>query len=516
VSETPAVMYLEADDEITTVVRRVREADAERVVVVVPGRSRATSSAVALRLLARGGDESGREVVVVGDALTRSLAVEAGLAAYATLGDARDATAPAIDDRTEVRHAAIHVVRGTDETVVTPSVAVEEVTRPVPVARSSAAPRRSRRRPLVAGVAAIIGLLAVLGLAGAAVLPSATVTIEPATETVGPVPLVIELEDPERLNGTAAASATVTATGEYQRLRPATGDVVLFNWTFFNQEVPAGTFVAAGEQAFATQANVVVPRGQLTSDGRIRAGEVGVAVEAAAPGPAANVPARAIDAIVDRSVDARLRGFPENPERTVENPEATSGGIDQSGTEITRRDVDAAVEALTADLRQQVADEIEQHADAIVVQPELAEPEIAGLDDLAGTRDQPEATISGTLPWEAFTADRDAVTDLARGQVAEDPSPVPEGHGLIPESIEIRIEQASVDDGVMRVEVSATGRTTAQVDSGTVVQRIAGLTADEAEAELAEIGQATVELWPDWVPSVPTMEWRIDVRVVEP
>ena len=83
-SESPAVVYLEADDEITSVVRRVRATDAERVIVVAPGRSRATSSAVALRLLARAGEEAGRDVALVGDALTRSLAAEAGLTAYAT------------------------------------------------------------------------------------------------------------------------------------------------------------------------------------------------------------------------------------------------------------------------------------------------------------------------------------------------------------------------------------------------------------------------------------------------
>jgi hypothetical protein len=445
------------------------------------------------------------------------LAAEAGLAAYTTLADAQSTTEPADDDRTEIRHAAIHVIRGTDETAATPAIPAEEVTRPVPVvpARPAARPSK-RRRPLVAALVAIVALLLALGLAGAAVLPSATVTIEPESETVGPVSLVIEVARPERLSGTAEASATVTATGEYQRLRPATGSVVLFNWTFFNQEVPAGTFVAAGEQAFATQANVVVPRGQLTSDGRIRAGEVGVAVEAAATGPGANVPAGAIDTIVDPSVDARLRGFPENPERTVENPEATSGGIDQSGTEITRRDVDAAVEALTADLREQVADEVAERSEAVVVQQDVAEPEIAGLDDLVGTRDQAEATISGSLPWEAFAADRDELADTARGQFADDPSAVPEGHTLLPESIEITIGQASVDDGVMRVEISVTGRSAAQFDSGTVIERIAGLTRDEAEAALRDLGTASVELWPDWVASVPTMEWRIEVRIVEP
>jgi hypothetical protein len=516
-SETPAVVYLEADDEITSVVRRVRESDAERVLVVVPGRSRATSSAVALRLLTRAGEDSGREVAVVGDALTRSLAVEAGLAAYATLGDARDATAPAVDDRTEVRHAAIHVVRGTDETVATPTVAVEDATRPVPVARPSTAPRRSRRRRLIAAVAAILALLAVVGLAGAVVLPSATITIQPATETVGPVPLVIELEDPERLNGTAEASATVTATGSYEILEPATGTVVLLNWSAFDQPIAAGTLVAAGRQAFETQADVLVQRGSLTAEGTIQAGEATVGVTASAPGPAGNVPAGAIDTILTQDADARLQGgFPENNQRRVVNRAATSGGVDESGIRITRADVEATVEALNADLRQRVGNEIEQIVDAIVVQPELAEPDITGLDDLAGTRDQPEATIRGSLTWEAFSADRDEVMDLARGQFADDPSAVPEGQVLLPESIDIAITEAIADGEALRVDITATGLSAPLVDPGTVAERVTGLTADEAEAELADIGDASVELWPDWVASVPTVEWRIDVRVVEP
>ena len=119
-SDQPAVVYLEADDEITTVVRRVRAADAQRVIVVVPGRSRATSSAVALRLLARAGEETGRDVALVGDALTRSLASEAGLTAYGTLDDARRAEPSTDEPPIEAHHAAIHVVRGTEDTVATP------------------------------------------------------------------------------------------------------------------------------------------------------------------------------------------------------------------------------------------------------------------------------------------------------------------------------------------------------------------------------------------------------------
>jgi hypothetical protein len=513
VSETPAVVYLEADDEITSVVRRVRAADAQRVIVVAPGRSRATSSAVALRLLARAGEDAGREVVVVGDALTRSLAAEAGLTAYATLDDARRAEPSPAEPPTEARHAAIHVVRGTDDTIATPVIAADEVTRSVPIVRQPSGARR--RRPVVVAATAIVAVLLVLGLAGAATLPGATVTIDPATEDIGPVPYVIDVAQPRHLSGTAVASATVRATGEYQTLEAASGQVVLFNWSAFDQPIAAGTLVAAGEQAYATQADVVVPRGKLTPEGTIEAGEATVAVAAEALGPDGNVGANQIDAVLSQNADARLQGFPENGRPRVTNPEATSGGIDETGTEITRADVDAAVEALTTDLRGEVADELPDSADAIVVQPELAEPTIEGLDELVGTRDKAEATIDGSLPWEAWTADRAAVTEAARQQFANDPAQVPSGQALRPDSIDVAIEGANVAGGAMRVDITASGRSVAAIDPNEVAGRVAGLSPDEAAAALEDLGHATVELWPDWVTSVPTMGWRIEVRVAE-
>jgi hypothetical protein len=514
-----AVLYLEADDEITSVVRRVREADADRVVVVVPGRSRATSSAVALRLLARAGQETGREVAVVGDALTRSLAAEAGLAAHASLDDARSATPQAAGEPTDVHHAAIHVVRGTDETIATPVIAVDESTRPVPVAspvaaRPSAA--RSRRRPVVAALVAVLAVALVLGLAGAAVLPGATITIDPATEAVGPVSYVIEVAQPERLSGTVEATATVIATGTYDILEPSTGVVVLRNWSAFDQPIAAGTLVAAGDQAYETQADIVVPRGSLTPEGTILAGEESVAVTASAPGPAGNVGAEAIDTVLSQDADARLQGFPENGQRRVINPEATGGGVDEEGIRFSQADVDAAVEGLAADLRRLVGDEIGEHDEEIVVEAEPGEATIEGLDDLVGTRDQPEATIEGTLMWEAWTADRDQVTEAARQQLVDDQSVVPDGHAVLPETVAVVVDDATIARDTMRVDVTATGRSAAVIDEAVVAARVASMNADEAEAALSDLGRATVELWPDWVASVPAMPWRIEVRVTEP
>jgi hypothetical protein len=528
VSDVPNVIYLEADDEVTSVVRRLRAADSGPVVIVVPGRSRATSSVVAIRLLARAADE--RQVRIVGDALTRSLSAEAGLAAYATLDDARRA-----DDAVaavEPRHAAIHVIRGpaTEETAptlaaasITPVAAAgdDELTRQVPVVsprpRQSVARSRSttsRRLPLAA-FGAITALLIGALVAGAALLPAATLTIAPRVVDVGPVAYTVVVEDPERLEGTAEATAEVVATDTYTIQEPASGSVVLFNWTFFPVNVPAGTFVAAGEQAFATQADVTVPRGRLTGQGTIAAGDVAVGVVAAAPGPAANVAAEAINVVVDENVDAELRGFPENPQPRVLNPEPTAGGVDTTGPEITQADVDTAVEALRADLAGQIADAAAGLDDRIAAADPTEEASIEGLDDLVGRRDEERAEIRGTQHWSIAVADETAVVDRGVELLAADPLAVPDEHDLLPDSVAVAVDEARVEEGALHVDVTATAVAAVPVSESAIRENARGRSAAEAEAVLAAFGDARVDLWPGWVTTVPDTDWRVEVRIVE-
>lgn len=535
-SPAPVVIYLEADDEVTSVVRRLRAADPGPIVVVVPGRSRATSSVVALRLLGRAAEADGRSISVVGDALTRSLAAEAGLPAFGSLDEARKADsgpAPAV----EPRHASISVVRGpaTDETAPTlaattrSSAAPDDLTRPVPVARPPrklppprrGVPKRPDRRgsrvPVVLLGAAALLLLAATA-AGATLLPAASVTLVPRSDQIGPVPYVIELPDADRSSGTARASVEVVASGTYAMQEPASGTVVLFNWTFVPVEVPAGTFVAAGEQAFATQVAVTVPRGQLTAAGTIAAGDIAVAVVAAAPGPAANVAAEAIDTVVDQSIDARLRGFPENPQRRVSNPEPTAGGVDTSGPEIVQTDLDTALETLRRELSAAVDDAIgPDDPDAIVIRVPTAEPRIEVPDDLVGRRDTERVELSGELDWEIVRADPASVIDLARAELQGDASLVPDGHELLPGSVDVEVqaEGASIADGVLTVPVELRARIIGQVDGEEIRARIVGRSAAEAEDALQDLGDATVELWPAWVSTVPDREWRVDITIEE-
>jgi hypothetical protein len=538
VTDQPTLIYLEADDEITAVVRRVRAAEPGRVVIVAPGRSRATSSAVALRLLARAAADDEREIAVVGDELTRSLAVEAGLTAYRSVDDARSATAAVPAEPVSAQHATIHVVRGpaADDTAPTLAAiaAADTQTRPVrlaPPRRDQPAPQPGpSRRPRPARPArrparrAANPLVAVLGIAGAFVviaavlgamfLPAATVAITPRSEQVGPVDYTITIDDARRTAGTVTETATVTASGSYAIEAAATGTVVFFNFNFVPVEVAAGTFVAAGEQAFATAAAITVPPGDLTDEGTIQAGEQAVNVTAAAVGPAANVDAQAIDEVLDDQTARRLRGFPRNTQRLVTNPEPTTGGVATAGVEITQADVDAATQQLSDALTAGLETALEGSDAGLFADPvEPAEPVITIPDGLVGTRDQAEVQISGELAYDRLTIDESDVEARAQERFVNDASVLPAGTQLLTDAIDVRIGGVTRQGDALAVDVTVIGRATTSVSPDEVVQAIIGLSESEAEAALAALGQADVTLWPGWVSTVPDREWRIEVDI---
>ncbi|MDQ3689276.1 MAG: hypothetical protein M3406_04425 [Chloroflexota bacterium] len=525
------LIYLEADDEVTSVVRRLRDTSAQRIVVVAPGRSRATSSVVALRLLARAAHDAERGLAVVGDGLTRSLAAEAGLDSYASIDDARNAM-PMEPIEARTRRASIHVVRGDASQATAPTPAPipaapaatawnddRTQVRPRPTPRRPDHPKRTagwRSRPAVAwGLGSLAVLLIGAGVVGAVVLPAATIEIVPGSELVDPVSYQIRIDEPDRVEGTVDAEAQVTATGTYTIRAEATVIVVFRNFNTADVAVGAGTLVAAGEQAFETSTDIVVPAGALTTEGTIQAGEGPTEAVAAAAGPAANVAAGAIDTILSQELATRLRGFPNNEQRLVTNPEAATGGVDTTGPEVTQQNVDDARAALLDELDAALAAALDQDVgDIFADAAEATPPVIEGIEGLVGMRDQEAAEISGTLAYDRLVVDSDEITELARARLAGDTGIVPEGHELLPAVSEVSIGEVRREGDTLMVEATVTGASTPLVDRDEVIDRVQGQPVDEARAALASLGDATIEAWPAWVTSIPTLDWRIDVTIV--
>ena len=236
-TDQPQLIYLEPDDEITSVVRRLRAAESGSVIIVAPGRSRATSSAVALRLLAQVAAEEARSVSLVADAPTRAVAGEAGIAAFASVAEATSGTV-APDQGAATPRAPIHVVRGISDGATAAAAPAELAAQPVerpgagdetmavrvpPATTAADSGQRKRRRSLVPRWPWLAGLLVIFLAAGAALLPGATVTITPATQDVGPEAYQLHLPIADRESSTLDVTLPGTATGTRpeQSRRPA-------------------------------------------------------------------------------------------------------------------------------------------------------------------------------------------------------------------------------------------------------------------------------------------------------
>lgn len=110
-------IYLEADDEITSAIARLRAVNDGEVVLVVPPGSRVATSRINFKLLAREANERKLNVAAVSDdPAVRALAVSAGLPTYDTIGAAETALATF---REQDRKLAERIGGGPDDVKVT-------------------------------------------------------------------------------------------------------------------------------------------------------------------------------------------------------------------------------------------------------------------------------------------------------------------------------------------------------------------------------------------------------------
>ena len=518
----PQLLYLEPDDEITSVIRRLRGADAGRVILVAPGRSRATSSVVALRLLQRAAAETGRSVALVADASTRSLAGEAGMAAFASVADATSPTPSPAQPMTPTR-APIHVVRGaggarpqSSRPIAATDGMEETVAVHLPPPAKPGSPGRGRLPiPRLLRWPWLVALLVVALVAGAALLPGATVRITPATVAVDPrtYPIIVAIAG--RQTGELQVTKPGTATGQRLEQVAASGTVTFINWSLVAVEVPQGTRVSVGgTTAFSTIERFVVQRGRFNGQ-EIQPGQGSVGAIAVVAGVDGNVAAAAIDTIDDATVRTFLRGSPDNPNRLVTNADAMTGGLETPHSVIQQSDLDAVVAAIRADLQDQLTAALGADPDRLYAGSLDTEvPAVDVPDDLLGKEDTTTFELSGTLAYDRPYASRADVEATARSALLADTNAVPAGTAIVDNSISVDMGDPVVVGDELQVQASVTAAAATKIDKAQVRDRIAGKTVEEARRELQPLGDVEIDLWPAWVDRLPRLTFRIDVKQV--
>ncbi len=538
------ILYLDADDEITSAAARIRGVAGGRVALVVPFGSRLATSRINFRLLAREASERGKAIeIVAADASARALAASAGLpvhpsvAAFEGRVPAGAAGTPAIGATNghEPSADAASNARATPDDAATEVLAIpaDPTTH-----RGLAKPRDRTSVPLVgparppvrtsviAGVVVALAMLLVISAwAAVAVLPSATISLAPRSDAAGPLDLTVQARTDvtapdagtlvipaRRFSFDLEATDTFPATGVKVTESKATGSVTFANFdTGGGVLIPAGTIVRTKDRIeFATLAEVTLPRAtfDLFPPFAVHPSTSSVGVEAVVAGVTGNV---GNNAIVDVPKARNTL--------TVTNPDATSGGGRTESPQVSQADVDAALAALEGQLRAQLT--------AIAVAPPGVPPgtelfgETAVVDESEPSADP--ASIVGTEAAEfelgmTGTGSVLGVDPAPLETVAEErlEDRVPAGWQIADGSIEVAVGEPSVFGDTVTFPVTVGATQVRVVDRDALLQEIRGLTRAEARVRLAAYGDVTIELWPGWVANVPGDVSKVTLTILEP
>jgi len=416
------IVYLDADDEITSAASRIRSADDARVGLVLPFGSRVATSRINFRLLAREALATGRRLdIVAPDASARALAASAGLPVFASVGE-YEAALDADDDAAETATdtpatgpgagtaglgaAAIGAAAvggpGTvggaipgqgDGRPIDPSrdtvptqrqrvpitepassdygaPGIEDTPRPRPSAGDAAddGGRRGPGRRLLAFLLVLLLLLGAGAVFAVTVLPAADISVTPHIETIGPISFTVTADpeatavDPEvGVIPATTLEIPVTASGEF----PATGKKIVRE-------------KAKGAVRFTNcdpSAAYRIPSGSIVTT---RAGTAFVIDEevflpvAGISGTPPNLAVRCTTSEVSVTADkageegnvsaGAIRVVPARYNRSlvrVTNPAATSGGSREEFPRVKQEDVDAAIAQLKTDTQAQFESELE-------------------------------------------------------------------------------------------------------------------------------------------------------------
>lgn len=299
-------VYIDADDEITSIIDKVENAENKVIALVLPKRAASLQSVVNMKLLKRSADSAGKNVVLItseqaliplagaaGLHVAKNLQTKpevpvapagAALAAGAALSrDNDEAPEEVNEDELPQKYdygSLVGALADQHEAENPETIDLDdgEENKKPPAAKSKSASKDSKlkvpdfdkfRMLMFGGAAALILLIIFLFLASS-VLPKAKITIHTTSEPVaanfnltantaassldssgGVIPAKLETSD-------QTGSQQVTATGQQNNGQKASGTVTISAGTCgpnFPSDVPAGTGISTNGLTYITQSN---------------------------------------------------------------------------------------------------------------------------------------------------------------------------------------------------------------------------------------------------------------------
>jgi hypothetical protein len=296
-------IYIDVDDEITSIVEKVKESQSKIVALVLPKRATTLQSIVNMKLLKRSADDAGKRIVLI-TSETALMPLAGAVGVYTAKNLQSKPEIPSAPDSPEVEEDLLEAEDATDEPEVDPESTVGELSgdeeevfesdapvkaaAPVAAKKAKAAkspkPKKDKknkvpnfdsfRKRVALGALAGVGLIVFLYLA-IFVLPKATITIKTQTSTsnstidftVDTAAQSVDVEagviPGKQAEKESTQSEKAAATGQKDLGAKATGTVTL-SISFADcpgvcpLTIPGGTGVSTGGKTYITAQDVTL------------------------------------------------------------------------------------------------------------------------------------------------------------------------------------------------------------------------------------------------------------------
>lgn len=515
-------IYLEPDEEIPSVVNKLKKSKEEALGLVVPRGSITFQSAINLKLLKKQAERLNKEIAIItADPVGQHLASQAGLVVFESIKSDEPVAARARpqSERPKQSHEPEPLpkmersedgvtVRHFQTETLEPERQYVEPQRSTMTTR----PMRSRRFWLLIPALIIIAALYLF------VVPRATITVEVLGEpfqreltlkaatvsssTTEPVIAATFQEDNNSL------SKTFKTTGQKDVGEKAKATINFFNaWSSDPQSLAAGTKLTKDGQAFHLLQAVVIPGASVTlsaGQAQTNPGQVKGDIEAEASGDAGNVAAGrftipSIEAVKQSKIYA-------------ESTAKLSGGSSKFIGVVSADDLKNARTSLQTDLKNQLKDELVKKVAGQIILDQAIKLDTS--DEQASKKEGDEASefdlsMKGDLKAIAFTEAEFRKTFLAA--LASEIGPDKEVTFGPNDEIVTTVEDADFDNGKLTIKGSLKSQIAPKLDQTALKNELRFKSLAAAEDILRaqnQVSNVSIALWPPHalqrIPLLPT------------
>lgn len=536
-------IYIDVDDEITSIIEKVRSSPQKIVALVLPKRAAILQSIVNMKLLKRSSEEAKKHLVLItSEAALMPLAGAVGLYVAKTLlskpivppppPDPDAATDINPDEITEA-DAPIDAEKPVGELAgLTPEDETIEVDNDEPNTAAAGKPKKEkapkglrvpnfnkfRTKLLLAGV---VGILLLIGFYMANfVMPAADVTIKTDTENINATvkftssPTTVELDQENSIVPAVtkelkkSEGQKAPATGQKNVGQKATGSVTLKNCTNKDGDIviPANTPVTANGLSFVTDESVTLPQSILTGGSKT-----------------CITPTRKVDVVAQNAGDnynLSERDYTVSGFAGVQAEGSDmEGGTNQIIKIVSQGDID--------NLRQKIIDSFTNGAKEELKQQLLAESLIA-LEDTFNVG-QPvaisspdvnteagEVTVNVTMNFTMQGLKEEHITPLIDKAMADDIDSERQkisNYGLAEAIFQIGERKPNNDVSYTLQTIAVAGP---EIDENALKQQIAGKKEGEAENIIKShpgVKEASVNYRPFWVTKAPKKISKVNITI---